>query len=521
MAASIERRAVSGGVAASISFGVNTALSLLQVPLLLHFWGRETYGTWLSIFALIAVITSMDIGFQNYVGNEVVRQYLSDVAALPKLLASAIRAAVFVGACELLVMFVILGAGHFSLLDAMSLPQPSPDAVGAVLIYLVSWTFLGSIPVIVTRVFLPRGEFVRMSFWEVGTKISQFLGLCVALVLHLSLTASMALWCAAGAPIVIAMLYDLRKRMPEVSPWWQGGSLRVGLRMFAKSTLLTLTSFVDQLGNNGLILLVGRAVGVGRVPAFTTVRTVANTAMAGTSIFFGPLRADVVRFHVNREMGKINEVLAGVWLLTGTLLQVGFLLSPLFVEALYGVWTRGKLPFDEWLFILLATAVCLRNVGSTLVGFLFSVNALRSQVVLTVARSAIVIVGAMVLLPWLGLPGAAVAIVLSEAIASIGVAGVLTDRLMRAPGRPGLNYSYLWHALGGVAVVFAALVFFKLVPGSKWVGVPVALGVVAASAVYQFRRLDETTQERILRQVKSILTNLGARFGFVRAASAG
>ena len=70
MGDTIESRVLGGSAASAVSFAMYFAQNVLLVPLLLHYWGPDRYGSWLSLFALYALLQSIDIGHQSYMGNE-------------------------------------------------------------------------------------------------------------------------------------------------------------------------------------------------------------------------------------------------------------------------------------------------------------------------------------------------------------------------------------------------------------------------------------------------------------------
>src|SRR5437867_7541300 len=44
--------------------------TLALVPILLKYWGNANYGLWLALLAGFNLLQSLDLGHQNYVGNQ-------------------------------------------------------------------------------------------------------------------------------------------------------------------------------------------------------------------------------------------------------------------------------------------------------------------------------------------------------------------------------------------------------------------------------------------------------------------
>src|SRR5262245_64744310 len=96
----VESRTAKVVLVTTLSTALAVVLQLVSVPLCLRFWGNETYGLWLALFALFNLLRTLDTGFTAYVGNEINLDYHRDEAALRRTLASAVSGAVVVGALE-------------------------------------------------------------------------------------------------------------------------------------------------------------------------------------------------------------------------------------------------------------------------------------------------------------------------------------------------------------------------------------------------------------------------------------
>lgn len=65
----IGKRASAGSIVGVVGVALNLGQSLLLVPLLLSFWHSETYGLWMAVTAVVALLISFDTGHQNCLGN--------------------------------------------------------------------------------------------------------------------------------------------------------------------------------------------------------------------------------------------------------------------------------------------------------------------------------------------------------------------------------------------------------------------------------------------------------------------
>src|SRR5262245_18101273 len=97
----VESRIAKVALVTTLATALSVVLQLVSVPLCLRFWSNETYGLWLSLYALFNLLRTLDTGFTAYVGNALNLQYHQDQEALRRTLASAVSGAVVVGALEL------------------------------------------------------------------------------------------------------------------------------------------------------------------------------------------------------------------------------------------------------------------------------------------------------------------------------------------------------------------------------------------------------------------------------------
>ena len=155
------------------------------------------------------------------------------------------------------------------------------------------------------------------------------------------------------------------------------GSFHRGFLNLRRSVVLTANGFLQQLSLSGLIFIGGGNFGGSAVPAFTTIRTVANLFAQATNIFLAPLAPDMSRFHVTRQKDKLGTTFAICWLINGITVNAAILLTLFFIESLYGWWTQEKLGFSWSLYLSCTLSVSLINFGAPFVAYLKSINNLK------------------------------------------------------------------------------------------------------------------------------------------------
>jgi O-antigen/teichoic acid export membrane protein len=492
----LERRALSGTLIGAGAFVLNALQTFLLVPVLLGAWGAERYGVWLALQALVGLVAMLDNGHQNYVGNEMAKLYFADRAALRRTLASSIWTAVAIGGVEVAVAFA-LGAGGF-LPRAIGLPPAVVERehlFASLAIATAAWVLTGSVGGILGRLLPPAGMFTRFSAWGIVARVVQTVAIAGAALGGLGILGTTLVAQAASLLYYVALLRDLRRQFPDLSPMHAGADAAVGARNFGKSLVLTVSTLVAQLQQNGLNLLVTGALGAAALPVIATARTVASTFLQAANILSAPLQPEMVRFHVKREYDKLGATFGASWLLGGTAIQLGILAVLPVLAPLYVLWTRHALPFDRGLFADLALAVSLRMLGTPLLAYLGSINHLRAVSTANVAQSVVVLGVAALGMKALGLHAAGLAILLGEVVGSCGVPLAYVVRSLDAPWRARILRDV---ALGTApCLVTGAALFAYAREISMALVTPPALAALSAIALVQWRALSPDVRARL------------------------
>ena len=495
---SIERRALGGTVVGLAAFVANAVQTFLLVPVLLGAWGAERYGIWLALQAMTTLIATLDVGHQNYVGNELAKLYFGDRDALRTTLASAIWSAAAIGATE---MLVVLGLGASGLIPRALGLSPAVTAreglFAALVLSTATWVVVGSIGGVVARLLPPAGQFVRFATWGVVSRFAQTMAVAGSALAGLGILGTTAVNQVAILAYCAAFFWDLRKQFAWLWPMHRGPSASVGAGNVGRSLLLTGASTVAQLQQNGLNLIVTSTLGAAALPALSTARTVASTFLQASNILAAPLAPEMVRFHVNREYAKLIATLAANWLLGGALVQLGVLAALPILSPLYMLWTRHAFAFDRTLFALIAFAIVLRTLGAPLVTYLGSVNDLRALSAINVTQAGVVLAIASLGTRSLGLRAAGMAILGGEVVGSLGLP--IAFVVMRLPSE--WRRRMLRHAAVASAPALAAgaaLMFYAHGTHPLRV-IPLSLVVILPLAWAQWRELPLEVRDRIRR----------------------
>jgi len=294
----------------------------------------------------------------------------------------------------------------------------------------------------------------------------------------------------------VYMFWDVRRLWPELYPWWKGGNPQLAWKNFRASLVLTVNGLLEQLASSGLVLLVMGILAPVEVAVFTTIRTVANTALQGANVIMYPVLPDIVRYHFRREPEKLAAVFGLVWCAAGTLVCLGFSVGSPILEPLYTFWTRKALPFDPLLFSLVVLSVCFRQWATPLQTYLYGVNLLPPQTVAVLVRAIVTLSLAWAFLKQGGIPVAGMSLLAGEILAA-AICFFAARRCIREMGG-GIPVVPVLLSLFQIGALGIGLLVCAQFPAYSTWGVAGAASGVLLSAFFQWRNLDGDVKRRVL-----------------------
>jgi len=493
----IERRITKVSMVTGLSSALSVGLQLVSVPVVLRYWGNDTYGTWLALFAAFTLMRTVDGGYTGYVGNKLNMLYHRDEQALRVTLASAVWGVAFLGVLQLLILALLYVSDSMGfIMDSKLSPTATREAVLALLLLSVSWIFSGSYIGIVHRLLIPVGLMYQAAWWSMGFQVTQFAALIASAVLGLSILQAALLFALVQAGIYVASAVYIRLKLLRFYPWWSGPSRAVGVNDLLRSVPFTLGGILQQGGNSGLVMLVSAFLGPAAVPAFATVRTLSNLWTTLTNVLTTPLLPDVVRFQAKAERQKLLAVHQAHWLLVGSVVNLSILIAYPFLETVYRIWTDSRLSLDKPLLSLLLASVSLAGMGALMTTFLTGINHSGFIITRAALRGGLALLLGALLLPAYGLSGLGFAVFLAEALVlAVTVLWFFRRELTRFGGEttPSL-FGWFWLSSGCVVGYLLAESFELAVTNSLyWL----ALAGVVLGSVFAWRGLDEDIKNRV------------------------
>lgn len=478
-------------------FLLSFVYSIVLVPIFLKYWGEEKYGIWISIFAFVSLMRTVDLGHQNYIGNEFNRLYHQNKEKAIELMGSSLRMAFLLGFIELLFFLVAVCTGIY--LDLLGLENElgNNNARNGILVFLLMWWLVGSIGGIIVRLVLPLGKYAHTVYLGVVLKVGEIMILVLSAIFDLDIFYICLSLASFQFFYSLFVYYAVYRLIPDILSKWRAGSWKLGMTNFWRSLVLTMNGFLEQMNVNGTILLVSSFLSLAIVPVFTTIRTLSNTVTQLTNLIINPLQPELIRYHALGDGWKIKQVVEANWLVSGMIVNVLFVLLTPFVNWLYSFWTNGQLELNWALFYFLTLSVAVINYGRSLYYYLAGINHLQAISVISLSRTLTVFGLAIPLIASFGLSAIGLAILCAELFSSVLIPVWYANREL---ARLNSKLSKRSIILGGMPVIILSLFYSLNFEASVNIFLLVILTLASLTMIFywQWRRIDEEVKQRLL-----------------------
>jgi len=466
---SIAARLISGSAASWMRMGIIMTSQLALVPLYLNYWSVEMYGIWLAVQALVAIMTMIDLGHQTYLGYEFLRLANTNKSELSQSLWSGIGAGACIGLLQIVLILVFIYANILpDLLGISGSGDQSLVIAGGVVLLLqgITWLIASSTGGLFVRALEPFGYYPRLAWWGVFLELVKNIAPAIAVVYGADLlyagVALAAATLAFNVPIYLDMFSLMRKQQIKFSR----PSIRLGYKNFLRSTAVAGKLLLENARQQGVRLVLAPLSGATSLAAFSTMRTGSNVALQGLNTITNPLMPDLMRFLHERDQTRIEAAFGTVWVVVVALMAPAVVVLQVFIAPLFSLWTQDQIEFNPTLFAILSLTVLVYAVAQPAMAVVMGNNLMKPQLLFSVLAAIIVIGGIVILVPWIGISGAGIALLIGELVASIGYT-VYAKKWMH-------DKSLLWparsFAIAATSVLIAAVSMGSMIlfPPVKW-----------------------------------------------------
>jgi O-antigen/teichoic acid export membrane protein len=406
--------------ATGISQVVNLATQLALVPVLARYWGLETYGVWLVLFALPYYLTAADLGLAVAAGNDMtaaVAQGRRDEAVHTF---QTMQAAILVLCLAFFAAAALLAVGPlYSLLDFAQ--EAAEGHAVAVLLLLVAYGLLAQQISVVHAGMRSVGAYARSTNFLSAVYLAEAGGAAGVAISGGTILHAAAVYLSGH----VLCALGLRLLLHRQAPWLRTFPLRPSwaeLRRLAPPALaMVCLPLSYALSIHGPTLVLGAFAGTAVVPIFVAVRIATRAfvqvpmvvAYASMPIFtVATAQGDEAR---RRELVSLALVTSLCVLVPAAIGLVAF------GQELIGLWTGGVIVPPRELITLLVVGMFMLGTWWPLAILIMSMNEHARFTYVFLALSALALALAAILARPLGVVGAGIAMALLDSVMLVWV----------------------------------------------------------------------------------------------------
>lgn len=497
MKKSLEKRTLESTLASGLGIALSLVQSVLLVPLFLKYWGTEKFGAWISIYAFLLLLRTLELGYQNYVGNEFNKAYHLDKNRAQYILGSSVRFSLVVACLEIMVYGLIAwGPFELSVIGVEAHQLTGIDYRYGLFLFVGVWSFWGNIGGLLVRVILAEGHFAKSAYFGVVYKLLEISILLCGVYAGWSIFTVCVAYALATTFYYAYYFYFIYRLMHPLYPWWKTGNGLFGARLYVRSLLFTMNGFIDQFANSGLLLMVSKVIGLAFVPLLNTIRSLTNFVLQLTNLVSNPLSPELIRYNTLGESQKLQYVFETHWFLAGLLVHLPFLVSTFFIGDFFNWWVGGRLTFDPELFFWLSYSVALINFSRMFTVYLSGINANLPLFFIGILRIFILVFILLTQLADFNLNLLGLSIVIAESVCSLLIPSILIFRTLF----PKHNRVFLKHWTCTVLqILLLGLGFYSALhwPAYGTIWMIACIGGILLLMTIQWRNLDAEVRQRL------------------------
>ena len=493
MATSVSR-ILSASAASWVRIGVTVITQIALVPLYLGSWDAHTYGAWLLLQAVWAAVSIIDLAHHDYVGYECLRLGPAQRPAITRIIFSAAPIVVLIALWDLLLVWQLGKAGFVAGWvgdDAQLFAQWRT----ALLLQAVTWLLTGSLGGLIVRWLTPFGYWPQFAWWGVVYAVVTAVVPALAVVGGADLLGAMIALCLTNLVYYLVFFLAMARIVRHQGLAAARPSIGLGFVQGFHALWLMAKSLAEMVRQQGSRIILAPLAGVADMAAFATMRTGANFALQGLNTVTGPVMPELMRFLAARDQARTESAFAIVWLMLCAVLSPAIVIVQWLAPALFPLWTHGKIAFDPWLFGMLSLGVSVLALAQPAAAVLRGNNILRAQLGISIVAAVVAVGGMALLVPLMGVRGAAVALLAAE-LTSLCACVWVAQQWLR---EQGMHWPWKAFSAAAAAVPVTALgmVALELLPaGLTLAGLAVVLALQGLVAILYWRHLPALARAR-------------------------
>lgn len=404
--------AISGNVLVQ---AINAIIQVAGIPLLLKYWGVNYYGEWLILFTIPSYIGMSDMGLGSSTTSELsMLIQAGEEEEAKEILRNTFWFILLIGGLPFLILALSVMA--FPWYDWLHFTAMVEDDFKLAFLLLILYIYLALF------LTLPLGYYRVQKIYHRERYISSFFRVLEFLLIIAAVMAGGKIVMVALIYLVVRLLqfifvlFDLSFKFKDFRLWPFGFRYKK-ISYLLKPGLSAMTIYMGQnLLIQGLVSIIGIALGSAQVVLFSTTRTLINMVKQVVGIINLSITSEFSYAFGARDLQLLRKLFR-ITNRSNALIAFGMLtLLYFFGHWIFKVWTGGKVEIIEPFFALFLVATLFSCVWNVHLVLLVATNKLGYSGITFLLNAVLLIVLNAILIGFWGLTGIAISIVGFELI---------------------------------------------------------------------------------------------------------
>jgi len=360
--------------------GLNILISLLLVPLTIHYVNTATYGIWLTLSSIVAWISFFDIGLNNGLRNRFAEAKANNDIPLAQRLVSTTYAILVLIFIPLLIIFLIANQwiNWGRILNAPIEMQPQLPMIASIVVgYFCIKFILSTINIILIADQNPAGAAARGLVEQIVTLLIIFI---LTKFTHGSLINLTLALCISPLLIVLYFNFALfNKKYSEFKPTLSLVDFRLSKDLFGlgfKFFIIQIAAIVQFQTANYIII---QNFGAEQVTNYNIAYKYFGILIMSMGIITAPLWSSVTDAYTRKDYDWVL-IISKKYLKAGFLLALVGIFMLIGSDKIYNLWIgKGEIQISFSLSFWMFLYAIVNIFGSIYVGILNGIGALKIQ----------------------------------------------------------------------------------------------------------------------------------------------
>ena len=377
-----------GSLWAGIRFVLNIIKSLAIVPIFLSIWDEKLYSYWLIILSIQMLIQTVNLGYLQYIGNEINLQFHTHKENSYGVVARSRKVIFLIWSIQFILGSIFFSDHIVSVFLNIDITEVYKYQLAkGISFYLAGSVINHTVIRLLPKFFEPIGRIdkaARLSVIINGLEVF----VLITLLLFFKFSISSLLLFMGGYYIISSyFVYRYIKRIfPNYFLGIRKGKFKEGWADFIKSTGFLFTNILEKVNNESLPLAISFVLTSAVVPVFYTLKTMTSIIVTGTDLLLNLIIPDLQKLYSQKKGKEILKALQYYWVMVGAPVNFGVVLFLPFVENIFNIWVKDKIEFNLNLFVYLLFSALIINFGAIFLYFTRGINKVKSIFFVTLIR---------------------------------------------------------------------------------------------------------------------------------------